>query len=107
MEIVCARRDTAHLPDFDSRKFVQEGVMKTYKARTLLRVVAVLTFAGTGGNLALAQKCSVTWTGDAGDGAMFQLSLTPRRSKAVVSRSIFLRGLPGSAGGAGPHRSHR
>ena len=42
--------------------------MKTRKARTFLRVVAVLAVAVTGGNLAQAQTCSVTWTANAGDG---------------------------------------
>ena len=38
--------------------------MKTRKARTFLRVVAVLAVAVTGGNLAQAQTCSITWTGN-------------------------------------------
>ena len=42
--------------------------MKTHKARTFLRAVAVLAVAVTGGNLAQAQSCSVEWTGNAGDG---------------------------------------
>ena len=42
--------------------------MKTHKARMLLRVVAVLAFAVTGGNLAQAQSCNVSWTNKTGDG---------------------------------------
>jgi hypothetical protein len=41
--------------------------MKTHKVRMLLRVVAVLAFAVTGGKLAQAQSCNVSWTGKAGD----------------------------------------
>ena len=41
--------------------------MKTHKVRMLLRVVAVLAFAVTGGKLAQAQSCNVSWTGNAGD----------------------------------------
>lgn len=45
--------------------------MRTHKARTFLRAVAVLAVAGlavavTGGNLAQAQSCNVEWTGNAG-----------------------------------------
>ena len=43
--------------------------MKTHKVKTFLRAVAVLAVAVTGGNLAQAQTCSVTWTGNAGNGA--------------------------------------
>ena len=42
--------------------------MKMHKARTFLRAAAVLAVAVIGGNLAQAQTCSVTWTGNAGDG---------------------------------------
>jgi hypothetical protein len=42
--------------------------MKTHKVRALLRVVAVLIVAVTGGKLAQAQSCNVEWTGNAGDG---------------------------------------
>ena len=52
----------------DLRKFTQGDVMKTHKARMLLRVVAALAVAVAGDNLAQAQTCSVTWTGNAGDG---------------------------------------
>jgi len=40
--------------------------MKTHKARTFLRVVAVLAVVVTGGDLAQAQSCNVEWTGNAG-----------------------------------------
>ena len=43
--------------------------MKMHKARTFLRVVAVLAVAVTGGKLAQAQSCNVSWTGNAGNGA--------------------------------------
>lgn len=42
--------------------------MKTDKARTFLRLVAVLAVTITGGELAQAQSCNVEWTGNAGDG---------------------------------------
>ena len=42
--------------------------MKTQNA-TLLRAGALLAVALTVGNLARAQMCSVTWTGNAGDGS--------------------------------------
>lgn len=43
--------------------------MKTRKARTFLRAVALLAVAVAGGNLAQAQSCNVEWTGNAGTGA--------------------------------------
>jgi hypothetical protein len=43
--------------------------MKTYKARTLLRALVLLAVAVIGGNLAQAQTCSVTWTGNARNGS--------------------------------------
>ena len=43
--------------------------MKTHKARTFLRAVAVLAVAVTGGNLAQAQSCNVDWTGNTGTDA--------------------------------------
>jgi hypothetical protein len=42
--------------------------MKTHKARTFLRLVAVLAVAVTVGELARAQSCNVEWTRNAGDG---------------------------------------
>lgn len=39
--------------------------MKTHKARTFLRAVALLAVAVTGDNLAQAQTCTITWTGNA------------------------------------------
>jgi hypothetical protein len=42
--------------------------MKTHKVPTFLRAGALLAVAVTWGNLAQAQTCSVTWTGNAGDG---------------------------------------
>ena len=42
--------------------------MKSDRAKMFLRVVAVLTVAIIGGQLAHAQGCSVEWTGNAGDG---------------------------------------
>jgi len=42
---------------------------KTHNVKTLLRAGALLAVAVTGGNLAQAQRCSVTWTGNAGDGS--------------------------------------
>jgi len=43
--------------------------MKTYKAGTFLRVVAVLAVAVAGCKLAQAQSCNVEWTGNAGTDA--------------------------------------
>ena len=42
--------------------------MKTLKARTFLIAGLLLAVAGTGGNVAQAQSCTATWTGNAGDG---------------------------------------
>ena len=47
--------------------------MKTHKAKVFLRAVALLAvsglaFAATVGNLAQAQNCSATWTGNEGNG---------------------------------------
>ena len=41
---------------------------KTHNVKTVLRAGALLAVAVTGGNLAQAQTCSATWTGNAGDG---------------------------------------
>ena len=41
---------------------------KTPNVKTLLRAGALLAVAVTGGNLAQAQTCTATWTGNAGDG---------------------------------------
>jgi len=43
--------------------------MKTHKARTFLRAGVLLAVAVIGGNLAQAQTCSVTWTGNARNGS--------------------------------------
>ena len=43
--------------------------MKTQKAGTFLRAVALLAVAVTLGSLAAAQTCSITWTGNAGNGS--------------------------------------
>ena len=43
--------------------------MKTHKARTFLHAEVLLAVAVTGGNLAHAQSCNVSWTGNAGNGA--------------------------------------
>jgi len=40
----------------------------THNVNTLLGIGALLAVAATGGNLAQAQTCSTTWTGNAGDG---------------------------------------
>ena len=42
--------------------------MKTHKARTFLRAVAVLAVSVLGGSLAQAQSCTVSWTNGTGDG---------------------------------------
>jgi hypothetical protein len=42
---------------------------KTHNVKTLLRTGVLLAVAVTGGNLAQAQTCSVTWTGNAGTGS--------------------------------------
>jgi hypothetical protein len=41
---------------------------KTHNVKALLRAGALLAVAVTGGNLAQAQTCSATWTGNAGNG---------------------------------------
>jgi hypothetical protein len=43
--------------------------MKTHKTGTFLRASALLAVAVIGGNLAQAQTCSATWTGNAGNGS--------------------------------------
>ena len=43
--------------------------MKTHKAGTFLRAVALLAVVVTLGSLADAQTCSITWTGNAGNGS--------------------------------------
>ena len=43
--------------------------MKTHKVRTFLRAGVLLAVAVIGGNLAQAQTCSATWTGNAGNGS--------------------------------------
>ena len=43
--------------------------MKTHKVRTFLRAGVLLAVAVIGSNLAQAQTCSVTWTGNAGNGS--------------------------------------
>jgi fibronectin-binding autotransporter adhesin len=44
------------------------SMKKTHSVKTLLRAGALLAVAVTGGNLAQAQTCSVSWTGNAGNG---------------------------------------
>ena len=43
--------------------------MKTYNTRMFLRTVFLLVVAVIGGNMARAQTCSATWTGNAGNGS--------------------------------------
>ena len=45
------------------------SMKKTHNVKTLLRAGALLAVAVTGGNLAQAQTCSVSWTGNAGNGS--------------------------------------
>jgi len=60
--------------------------MKTHKARAFLRAGVLLAGAVIGGNLAQAQKCSVTWTGNAGNGSWSTASnWSPRRVPGSTS----------------------
>jgi hypothetical protein len=60
--------------------------MKTHKARTFLRAGVLLAVAVIGGNLAQAQTCSVTWTGNAGNGSWSTASnWSPRRVPGSTS----------------------
>src|SRR5580704_17097660 len=62
------------------------SVKKTHNVKTLLRAGALLAVAVTGGNLAQAQTCSVTWTGNAGNGSWSTASnWSPRRVPGSTS----------------------
>jgi hypothetical protein len=60
--------------------------MKTHKARTFLRAGVLLAVAVIWGNLAQAQTCSVTWTGNAGNGSWSTASnWSPRKVPGSTS----------------------
>jgi hypothetical protein len=60
--------------------------MKTQKAGTFLRAGVLLAVAVMGSNLAEAQTCSVTWTGNAGNGSWSTASnWSPRRVPGSTS----------------------
>jgi hypothetical protein len=59
---------------------------KTHNVKTLLRAGALLAVAVTGGNLAQAQTCTATWTGNAGNGSWSTASnWSPRKVPGPTS----------------------
>jgi hypothetical protein len=59
---------------------------KTHTVTTLLRPALLLAVTFAGGNLAQAQTCSATWTGNAGDGAWTTAgNWSPRRVPGPTS----------------------
>jgi len=59
---------------------------KTHNVKTLLHAGALLAVAVTGGNLAQAQTCSATWTGNAGNGSWSTASnWSPRKVPGPTS----------------------